>query len=153
MYNPPLWSVLITCKNKYTQAGGPMALIEWKQEYAVGNDSIDYEHEHLITQINELYDELSHSVDPVTIESMLDDLQAEISTHFALEELLMREAAFEEYEAHKHDHEDLLDQIHDMIFTYSEDPESGREVLMNKLSDWFSRHFVSFDARLHGKLG
>jgi hemerythrin len=130
-----------------------MALIEWRQEYAVGNASIDHEHEHMIEQINQLYDQLSHSADPVIIEAMLGDIQADISAHFALEELLMREADYEEYEDHKIDHEDLLDQIHDLMFSFSEDPDTGRELLMNKLSDWFSRHFASFDARLHRQLG
>ena len=129
-----------------------MALIEWRQEYSVGNAAIDHEHEHLIEQINQLYEQLGHPLDAVTIEAMLGDIQADISAHFALEELLMREADFAEYEDHKEDHEDLLDQIHDLIFSFSEDPDSGRELLMNQLSDWFGRHFASFDARLHHQL-
>ena len=130
-----------------------MALIEWREEYSVGNASIDLEHEHMIGQINEVYEQLGHDVDAVTIEAMLGDIQADISAHFALEELLMREAGYAEYEDHKEDHEDLLDQIHDLMFSFAEDPDSGRELLMNKLSDWFGRHFASFDARLHRQLG
>jgi hemerythrin len=107
----------------------------------------------MIEQINELYEQLSGPVDAITIEAMLGDIQADISAHFALEELLMREAGYAEYEAHKNDHEDLLDQIHDLMFSFADDPDSGRELLMNKLSDWFGRHFASFDARLHRQLG
>ena len=92
-----------------------MALIKWREEFSVGNASIDLEHEHMIGQINELYDQLGHDVDAVTIEAMLGDIQADISAHFALEELLMREAGYAEYEDHKEDHEDLLDQIHDLV--------------------------------------
>lgn len=130
-----------------------MAQIEWNEEFSVGNAAIDQEHEHLIEQINQLYYELNHSADPATIEAILGDLQADISAHFALEELLMQEAGFSEFEDHKEDHQHLLDQIHDMIFSFHEDPESGRELLINKLSDWFSNHFRSFDARLHQQLG
>ena len=129
-----------------------MALIEWRQEYSVGNAAIDHEHEHLIEQINQLYEQLGHPLDAVTIEAMLGDIQADISAHFALEELLMREAGYAEYADHKEDHEDLLDQIHDMIFNFTDDPDTGRELLMNQMSDWFSRHFASFDARLHRQL-
>ena len=130
-----------------------MARIEWKHEFSVGNAAIDHEHEHLIEQINQLYYELDHSADSATIEAILGDIQADISTHFAFEELLMQEAEFAEFEEHKEDHQQLLDQIHDMIFHFHEDPESGRELLANKLSDWFSHHFTSYDARLHQKLG
>ena len=130
-----------------------MVLIEWREEFSVGNDSIDLEHEHMIEQINELYEQLSGPLDALAIEAMLGDIQADISAHFALEELLMREAGYAEYEDHKNDHEDLLDQIHDLMFSFADDPDSGRELLMNKLSDWFGRHFASFDARLHRQLG
>ena len=130
-----------------------MALIEWRQEFSVGNAAIDHEHEQMIEQINDLYEQLGHPVDALTIEAMLGDIQADISAHFALEELLMREAHYAEYEDHKEDHEDLLDQIHDLMFSFSEDPNVGRELLMNQLSDWFGRHFASFDARLHRQLG
>ncbi len=129
-----------------------MALIEWRQEFSVGNAAIDHEHEQMIEQINQLYEQLDHPVDALTIEALLGEIQADISAHFALEELLMREAGYAEYEDHKDDHENLLDQIHDMIFSFSEEPDVGRELLMNQLSDWFGRHFASFDARLHRQL-
>jgi len=130
-----------------------MAQIEWREEYSVGNAAVDQEHEALIEQINQLYEQLSLPMDTITIETMLSDIQTDISTHFALEELLMQEAGFFEYEAHKQDHERLLDQIHDMMFHFSEDPDSGKELLLNRLSDWFSQHFRGFDARLHSQLG
>ena len=130
-----------------------MAQIEWTAEYSIGIAEIDKEHELLIAQINELYDQLKLPLDIETMESMLADIQDDISTHFALEELLMQEAGYTEYEAHRQDHERLLDEIHDLIFHFQEDPESGKELLGNRLSDWFSQHFRGFDARLHNQLG
>jgi len=129
-----------------------MAQIEWGEEFSVGNAAVDQEHESLIGQINQIYEQLNPPLDTDLIDSMLTDLQDEISTHFALEELLMQEAGFAGYEAHKQDHERLLDQIHDMVFHFTEDPGSGRELLINRLSDWFSNHFKKFDARLHKQL-
>ena len=150
-----MWSGSTTIEIIYPQVKGRkrMAQIEWKPEFSVGNAAIDHEHEHLIEQINQLYGELDHSADTATIEVILGDIQVDISTHFAMEELLMQEAEFAEFEEHTEDHQHLLDQIHDMIFSFHEDPESGRELLINKLSDWFSHHFTSFDARLHQQLG
>ncbi|MGA9575717.1 MAG: hemerythrin family protein [Lysobacterales bacterium] len=126
-----------------------MAQIEWRQEFSVGNAAVDQEHELLIAQINHIYDQLRLPLDIFSIESLLTDLQADISSHFALEELLMEEAGFAEYEAHRQDHQRLLDQINDMIFHFAEDPEEGKHMLKNTLSDWFYHHFKSFDARLH----
>ena len=130
-----------------------MPLLEWKPEYSVGNTAIDYEHEQMIAQINLLYEQLFDPQDGGNIEAVLGEIHADISTHFALEERLMREAAYLEYEEHKNDHEDLLDQILDLIDGFYEDPKKGQKLLKSELSDWFGRHFSSFDARLHKKLG
>lgn len=129
-----------------------MAQIEWREEYSVGNSAIDGEHKQLIEQINHMYELLAQSKDTLKIEIMLDQIQTDISAHFALEELLMAKAAFTEYEEHRKDHETLLDHINDMVFSFSEDPETGRQILKDNLSNWFARHFVTFDARLHNQL-
>lgn len=130
-----------------------MAHIEWTEEFSVGVASIDQEHEALIVQINKIYEQISLPMDTEIIESMLEELQSDFSAHFALEELLMQEAGFAELEAHRKDHEHLLDQIHDLSFHFTEDPARGKELLINWLSDWFSQHFRGFDARLHSQLG
>ena len=130
-----------------------MAQIEWRQEFSVGIASVDQEHESLVAQINQLYEQLGLPLDTATIEAFLDNLEADISAHFALEELLMEEADFAEYADHKQDHERLLDQFHDLKFHFAEDPDAGRELLVNSLSDWFSNHFRTFDARLHDLIG
>lgn len=130
-----------------------MTLLEWKPEYCVGNASIDHEHQQMIHQINTLYNQLGESADAETIESVLGEIHADISAHFALEERLMREASYAEYQDHKDDHEDLLDQIHDLLDSFNADPAAGQSLLKARLSDWFGRHFSSFDARLHKQLG
>ena len=130
-----------------------MSLLEWKPEFSVGNASIDHEHEQMIQQINTLYDQLSHPVDAANVEAVLGEIHADISAHFALEERLMQRAEYIEYEDHKEDHEDLLDHIHDLMESFYNDPEAGQELLKSQLSDWFGRHFASFDARLHKQLG
>ena len=130
-----------------------MALLKWKPEFSVGDAAIDHEHELMIQQINALYDQLGSSVDSEAVEAALGEIHADISAHFALEERLMKEANYSEYADHKEDHEELLDQIHELIEDYHRNPESGQELLSLKLPDWFGRHFATFDARLHRKLG
>ena len=130
-----------------------MALLEWKPEFSVGNASIDHEHEHMIQAINDLYEQLAEPVDAASVEAVLGEIHADISAHFALEERLMREADYVEYEDHKEDHEDLLDQILELMDGFFEDPEAGQKLLKTQLSDWFGHHFASFDARLHKQLG
>jgi hemerythrin len=130
-----------------------MSLLTWKDEYAVGVQSVDFEHEQMIALINEIYDEMKQRCDPDSIEQFLGDVLFAISAHFALEERVMRESRYAEYEDHKDDHEELLDQIRDLMDQFAADPDNSFQILQEKLSDWFEKHFSTFDARLHGKLG
>lgn len=130
-----------------------MTLLQWKPEYSVGVDSVDFEHKQMIDLINALYAELHDRRDKESIEQFLGDIHSAISMHFALEERIMRDAGYDEFASHKEDHEDLLDQIRDIMDRLADDADRGFALLERKLSDWFSAHFSTFDARLHGKLG
>ncbi|NNF40283.1 MAG: hemerythrin family protein [Woeseiaceae bacterium] len=130
-----------------------MSLLKWKTEYSVGIPSMDDEHREMIELINGVYDKLGDGADEAAIESCLEEIFSAISMHFALEERIMRDSHYDEYEAHKEDHEDLLDEIRDLMDGFATDPQEGSRLLDARLSDWFAKHFASFDARLHGKLG
>jgi hemerythrin len=129
-----------------------MSLLSWKPEFSVGVESVDFEHQQMITLINEIYDELETHKDADSIEQFLGDVHFAISAHFALEERLMRDAGYVEYEAHKENHEELLDQLRELMDQLVADPDKGFDLLQERLSDWFEKHFATFDARLHGQL-
>ena len=130
-----------------------MPLLNWKPEFSVGVDSVDFEHEQMISLINELDDALGLDADTDAIEAYLGEVCSGIAAHFALEERAMRVARYTEYEAHKEDHEDLLDQLRDLMDHYDAEPAVGRKLLQSTLGGWFKEHFSSFDARLHNQLG
>ena len=125
-----------------------MPLLAWKPEFSAGVESIDFEHQQMFKLINEIYDEMKTRKDADSIEQFLGDVHFAISAHFALEERLMRDAAYDEYEAHKEDHEDLLDEIRALMDQFVSDPEEGFDLLQEHLSRWFEHHFATFDARL-----
>ncbi len=130
-----------------------MTLIEWKKEYSVGVPAIDHEHRELIELINELYRH-ARSGDPQhAIGEFLGEIFARISAHFALEEKLMREKNYDEYDEHKADHEVLLDEIRDLMDEFEDGTLGGEEELFERLDAWFGEHFRTKDARLHRRLG
>lgn len=130
-----------------------MPLLDWKPEYSLGIESVDTEHRQMIGMINDLYQAMDDDADSQTIEHFLGEIHAAISAHFALEEREMQKHRYHEFAAHKDDHEELLDQIRDLMDVFERDRETGFELLQQRLSGWFEAHFKSFDARLHGKLG
>lgn len=126
-----------------------MTLLEWNPAFSLGIPAVDLEHREMIALINQCYERLGADTDPEAIEQFLGEIHSSISAHFALEEQAMRKAAYPEYEAHKEDHEDLLDEIRDLMDHFIRDPDSGVALLRDRLADWFGMHFSSFDARLH----
>ena len=130
-----------------------MPLIVWRDEFALGIPGVDHEHQELIELINRVHDEAQGEGECSAIVGFLGELHAHVSAHFALEEKLMREHRYAGYQAHKDDHERLLEDIVVLI----EDFEAGRFIDLDRFSvrldAWFTDHFRSQDARLHRQLG
>lgn len=130
-----------------------MTLIEWREEFSVGVESVDSEHREMIALINELDGAMRHAADCATVIRTLGEMLARISAHFALEEKVMKDAAYEGFAAHKADHEQLLDDLLDTIDSVEEAGHYDREALSGRLNQWFSDHFRTHDAKLHRHIG
>jgi hemerythrin len=130
-----------------------MVLIEWKEHFNVGIAAVDFEHREMVELINALHAELLAAGDKGSVLEFFGEIYARIAAHFALEEKLMRERGYDQYQAHKDDHERLLDEIRDLADDY-EDAELFNEAEMSRrLTHWFVEHFKYMDARLHKELG
>lgn len=130
-----------------------MPLLEWKDEFALGIPSVDHEHQELIRLVNETHEQVSREPSEFTVGDFLGEIYAKISAHFALEEKMMCEQNYDEYLDHKADHERLLDEIRDIMDYIENESEFDEETFSTKLSNWFSEHFKTKDARLHRSLG
>jgi len=130
-----------------------MALLQWKDAYSVGVAAIDHEHKELIDLINRLHDKLAAKDAKSSIEDFLGDLFKGISAHFALEERFMRDCRYDRLAEHKRDHEQLLDDIRDIMDGLEDSGETVGAELGARLDAWFLRHFETHDARLHKALG
>ncbi len=129
-----------------------MSLIEWKPEFSVGNASVDLEHVELIELINDLHEMMKQRETQQRVLDSLGEIYTQISAHFALEEKIMRDARYVDYESHKADHESLLDQLLDIMDGVEDDGSYDEKRLSTGLEHWFSEHFRTHDAKLHRKL-
>jgi len=130
-----------------------MQLLQWKDEYSVGIEAVDYEHKELIELINRLHEELNAGDAKRTVSAFFGDLLKAISAHFALEEKFMRDHAYGRLGSHKEDHERLLDELRDIMDAFEDTKEIDAAELRGRLETWFSRHFRTHDAELHRSLG
>lgn len=130
-----------------------MTLIEWRDEFSVGVADVDIEHRALIDSINQLYQVMQTKDSANTVMDCLGEIYAQISGHFALEEKIMRERNYDQYQDHKQDHERLLDQLRDMMDDYEENADFNDDAFAKQIEHWFIEHFKTRDARLHKHLG
>ena len=126
-----------------------MTLIDWKPEFSVGVASVDSEHRELIDLINDLHDRVGDNASAEEVVSMLGEIFAKISAHFALEEKYMRETRYPLLTEHKADHETLLDELRDIMDLVDDDGDYDEQGLSQDLRRWFTEHFRTHDARLH----
>jgi len=130
------------------------AQIEWRDEFSIGIPAVDHEHREMIDLINSLILDIEVERPPEHIAGVLGEVYSGIAAHFALEEFTMRSNRYTGYAAHKESHEQLLDEIRDIM-----DEQEGRsgedigEELARRLHDWFVGHFKTFDAPLHKAIG
>jgi len=126
-----------------------MSLIEWKNEFSVGVASVDLEHRQMIDLINDLHDLVGDNASEEEVSTMLGEIFAQISAHFALEEKFMRESRYPHFPDHKGDHEKLLDELRDIMDRVEDDGRYDETALSDELREWFTNHFRTHDALLH----
>ncbi len=130
-----------------------MPLIVWDTSFTTGIAALDFEHETMIGLLNELADSLTTESSNDDVADFLGEVYANITAHFALEERIMREARYAGYESHKGEHEQLLDELRDIMEQHeAEDSFDYRIELSKRLRSWFIVHFQGEDAKLHGLL-
>ena len=129
--------------------GARPPLLAWRSEYGLGIPDVDHEHQELFELINELHARLFEPGSETTVTDFLGELFSKISSHFALEEKLMRDGRYAEFPAHKADHERLLDEIRDLMDDYEDGGYVDLERFAGDLERWFSVHFSTHDAALH----
>jgi hemerythrin len=123
-----------------------MRLLSWKDEYSVGIEAVDHEHRELIDLINRLHDELDAPAAKLTVPAFFGDLLKGISAHFALEEKFMRDRGYNALDAHKGDHERLLDDLCAIMDAYEHSEDTTASSWLSA-DTWFTRHFRTHDAR------
>ena len=126
-----------------------MSLIIWKEEFSVGVAEVDFEHRELIELINSLHDSARSGEDRDKVIESLGEIYAQIASHFALEEKMMRLSHYSALPEHKQDHETLLDDLRDIMDEVEDDGEYDEAQLSTDLERWFSDHFRTHDAKLH----
>lgn len=115
--------------------------LEWKSNYELGIEDIDFQHHFFLNLINRLSDELKETVDHDYQVSLLSELNAYVRFHFISEENNMRRSNYPRLKEHKKYHHELIDILsfkENMLELHPSDVEY--ENIIYFLTDWFFHH-------------
>lgn len=126
-----------------------MSMLRWRDNFEVGIAELDHEHRELLALINESLEHARENSDIDHVLEALGEIFEAISSHFALEEKMMRDSHYPAYGDHKEDHQTLLDDLRDIMDDVEDDGAFDETQLNIDLNRWFSDHFETHDAKLH----
>jgi hemerythrin-like metal-binding protein len=126
-----------------------MALFEWKDEYLLGLEPLDFEHKDLFRCINDLYEQCGIRDEGDELEDCLGQLHARLAAHFALEESAMREMKNPHYEAHKAEHDRFLEEVTEVVASFGTCSGGEQvEAFVIRVKEWILTHITTTDRQL-----
>lgn len=117
-------------------------MFTWSDEYSVGNDEIDAQHQHFFGIVDRFG--LADAGKPTEVEALFDALDDYTSVHFTAEEALLEEVGFPGLEKHRGVHGVFLAQVKDLRSRFREgtlDPVLAGELVTR----WLSIHIKVMD--------
>ncbi|MGD9787620.1 MAG: bacteriohemerythrin [Sulfuricellaceae bacterium] len=129
-----------------------MSLLEWNDELNVGYGPMDHQHQQLVATVNALYDAMLEGRGMSLVDSTFNDIVDHAVAHFQHEEKLMQESGYPDYAAHKHQHDQLMEEIVELRRSF----EAGESIFSTRvlqfLADWLTVHIKTDDKALGGYL-
>ncbi len=125
-----------------------MAKYLWREEYGVGNQTIDDQHRRLFDLLDKLYDAVCAGDGVSQAESVLQELMDYTREHFYAEEAMMREARYPGVEAHCVEHERLLSQVKLRIAAIQRGDRISSIELLEFMNNWLSSHILQSDRQV-----
>jgi len=119
--------------------------VDWKDEYSVGIESIDKQHKKLIDLINMLQTTVDYSTGEEFERECLAAVVNYTKTHFVYEEGLMSKYGYPDFEAHKAQHQKMINKVNGLLANYEERPESAMKDALDFLKQWLIRHINGTD--------
>lgn len=119
--------------------------VEWNDSLSVGIEAIDADHKRLLGMINQLQTAAHYHTDDEMIEKTLNDLVEYTKYHFSREEEIMQANDYPDFDGHKQQHEDMVNQVLKFIDEYRVDKTRTIDNVTLFLKTWLINHIKGSD--------
>jgi len=122
--------------------------IVWDEKLSVDGGEIDEDHRRLVDLFNILSRSVAEGDSAEYIEAVLEELISCTIWHFRHEERLMLMYKYDGIEAHKDEHNDLIDSVRELQTKFHEEDKLLTNEDIEYLEDWLTQHILGQDMRL-----
>lgn len=124
-------------------------MLIWKDDYAIGVDIIDAQHQHLFEIGNAAYQILKDDfcIDKYDgVVQVIQDLREYTKFHFKTEEEYMLKINYNKYFSQKVEHDDFIQKIEEInLNEIDEDPKKYIEDILAFIFEWTLDHILQKD--------
>jgi hemerythrin len=122
-------------------------LVEWSDALSIGIPEIDNQHRVLIDLLNQLHAAIREQRGRAECGEILERLIEYTRVHFATEESVMSIFRYPELEAHRQEHQQLIDEVSDLKARYDREQVNVSMELIHFLKVWLQKHIVDSDKK------
>jgi hemerythrin len=123
----------------------PMTFMPWSEQFVLGIESIDRQHQWLVTTTNKLYDHVESNLpDDAAVREILEGLADYTVNHFILEEDLFNRLGYPEAEEHKKEHDAFTHKAIHLLLDFEKGEAVTKDVL-GFLKSWLKHHILIVD--------
>jgi hemerythrin len=126
--------------------------LTWQDSYSVGVGVLDDDHKRLINLINQLQTAALYDTSDEYEKEAFDTLIDYTKTHFQREEELLEKHDFPALEAHKQQHQAMIDEVGNLVSEYQQNADVTIEKTIIYLKEWLIRHINGTDKEYGGFL-
>jgi len=127
--------------------GVKMEKVSWKEEYSVGVEKIDHQHQHLFELINKLIERPVSSDDSELVPEILSEMINYAREHFTTEETLMQKYGFPQLELHKKEHDYFINTTAELAIGFKDNKNTTGDEMVEFLKIWLTNHILKTDMK------
>lgn len=121
-----------------------MAEFSWEASYSLKMDTMDRQHQRILTLLGKINEALANNNDEIMLEGLLVRLETFSKVHFFDEERLMESRYFPSTSEHKRLHDKFVEEISKLR---SEGDGSRNIQALRIINEWFINHILTEDMR------
>jgi hemerythrin len=123
-------------------------MMEWKDSYDIGIESIDKQHRQMVDMISRLEISVATDTENREMGNALKFLVDYINMHFSEEEEIMRKSGFPRYEHQKALHKGLIQKVMAVLLKLKKGESIHPQELIGFLTDWLVTHILDEDQKI-----